>query len=197
ILARSSLRVIGATTNDEYRKHVASDPAFERRFEIVWVEEPNRDEALEILERLKPDYEKHHSVEIERGALEAAVDLSLRYMKDRRLPDKALDVLDQACSQNAMETFRAKKPEDVKTKKSVDRGAIARVVAERCRVPVENLLRTQAQRLEKVEEFLSKRIVGQPRAVAAVSQALRTAQAGLKDPRRPIGAFLFAGPSGT
>ncbi len=193
-LARGEVRVIGATTPAEYSKHIARDAALVRRFDVVWVDEPTRDEALALVEQLRSSYEEHHGVTILPEAVAAAVDLSMRYAQDRKLPDKALDLLDQACAREMLGTFRARAPEHVGP---VDRAAVARVAAERYRVPVEVLLRSDEQRLERVEDALSRRVVGQPAAVDEVARALRAATAGLKDPRRPLAAFLFAGPSGT
>ncbi len=201
-LARGALRVIGATTTDEYRKHIEKDPALERRFQVVWVEEPSRETAIAILEGLRPMLEGHHGVQITPAALEKAVDLSIRYLPDFRLPDKAIDLLDQACARAMLSTFSvspasksgAKKPAATR---EIGAEEIAAVVSERCRVPVEQLTAEEGQRLLQLEELLSRRVMGQERAVKAVANTLRSAKAGLKHPHRPIGVFLFLGPTGT
>ncbi|MCO5171121.1 MAG: AAA family ATPase [Planctomycetes bacterium] len=196
-LARGELRVIGATTPAEYSRSVAKDPALARRFDVVWVEEPTREEALALVEQLRASYEEHHGVTILPEAVAAAVDLSMRYAPERKLPDKALDLLDQACADTAVGTFRRLSADSPLPSRVVDAGRIAAIAAGRYRVPVEVLVRTNEQRLERIEDALARRVVGQPTAIDEVARALRAAQAGLRDPRRPIAAFLFAGPSGT
>ncbi|HBP23231.1 MAG TPA: Clp protease ClpC, partial [Planctomycetes bacterium] len=185
-LARADLRVIGATTPEEYERHVASDRAFARRFETLWLEEPSRAEAHEILLRLRPSYEEHHGVELELGALEAAIELSQRYLPERRLPDKALDLLDQACARGRLAKLAR-----------VGREELADLVAERARVPRHSLLRSESERLEALREFLAGRIVGQDHALDQVAATLRAARAGLRGERRPRASFLCVGPSGT
>ncbi|MBL4847387.1 MAG: AAA family ATPase [Planctomycetes bacterium] len=195
ILARGGVRLIGATTPEEYERHVARDRAFARRFEVVWIEEPSRNETLQILARLKSEFEDHHQVEIEESAFEAAVDLSRRYLPDRRLPDKALDLIDQACARAILGTFR--RVEDAAQKTfSIGRGHVADVVAERCRVPRDRLLADDEARLEGLGDALRERVIGQEPVIEALVAALRSARAGLHSPDRPLASFLFVGPSG-
>jgi ATP-dependent Clp protease ATP-binding subunit ClpC len=192
-LARGSVRCIGATTPAEYKRSIEADPALARRFQPVWIEEPSREEALAMLAGVKPRLEKHHGLAIEPAALDRAVDLSIRYLPEARLPDKAVDLLDQACTRVLLSSFS--KPTDRPL--VVGGEDVAEVVAERCRVPVERLTADEAKRLLALEEHLGRRIVGQDEAVRAVAQAVRTARAGVRDPRRPLAVFLFLGPTGT
>jgi ATP-dependent Clp protease ATP-binding subunit ClpC len=194
-LTRGDLRCIGATTIGEYRKHIEKDPALERRFQMVWVDEPTREEAVEILRGLRPRFEEHHGLQITDEAIEAAVELSMRYLPDFRLPDKAIDLIDQACASGRIATLSAFS--DLPAVASIGRPEVAAVVAQRCRLPVERLTEDDAARLLRMEEALRRRVIGQEEAVRAVSEAVRTARAGLKDPRRPIGVFLFVGTTGT
>ena len=194
-LARGTFRCIGATTTEEYRKHIEKDPALERRFQTVWIEEPTRAEALEMLEGVRPGLETHHGVAIEKAALERAVDLSIRYLPHLRLPDKAIEVVDQACARARFTTFSS--PGPATARPGVGPDEIAAVVADRCRVPIERLTRDDAQRLLDLETLLERRVKGQPAAVKAVADAIRSARAGLRDERRPVGVFLFLGPTGT
>jgi ATP-dependent Clp protease ATP-binding subunit ClpC len=194
-LARGEIRCIGATTVDEFHLHVEADRALQRRFELIWVDEPTRAEALEILTALRPRFAEHFGVTITDDALAAAVDLSHRYLPDLRLPDKAIELVDQACAAARIVTLSPDAGGRVLDR--VDRAEIAAVVAARARVPVERLTRDEARRLLGMEDALGARVVGQRRAVRAVSDAVRTARAGLADPRRPAGVFLFAGPTGT
>ena len=194
-LTRGDLRCIGATTIGEYRKHIEKDPALERRFQMVWVDEPTREEAVEILRGLRPRFEEHHGLQITDEAIEAAVELSMRYLPDFRLPDKAIDLIDQACASGRIATLSAFS--DLAAVASIGRPEVAAVVAQRCRLPVERLTEDDAARLLRMEEALRRRVIGQEEAVRAVSEAVRTARAGLKDPRRPIGVFLFVGTTGT
>jgi ATP-dependent Clp protease ATP-binding subunit ClpC len=194
-LARGELRCIGATTGEEYRRHIERDSALERRFQVVWIEEPTSREALEILTGLRPRFAEHHGLEIADAALEAAVELSQRYLPDLQLPDKAIDLIDQACATARLVSLT---PASARAApRVVDRAQVAAIVAARCRLPVERLTADEAQRLLCMEPALEQRVIGQPGAVRAVSDAIRTARSGLKDPRRPAGVFLFAGPSGT
>lgn len=192
-LARGELQVIGATTIEEYRRHVERDPALARRFSLVWIEEPNREAALGILARLREELESHHAVTIDDEALATAVDLSIRYLPDLCLPDKAIDVLDQAC---AGSRFHRRDP-GVDSTPRIDRARVAAVIAVRCRVPIETLGADESRRLLDMESVLRQRVLGQEEAIATVADALRTSRAGLADPRRPAAALLFAGPSGT
>lgn len=245
-LARGELQLIGATTISEYRKYIEKDAALERRFQPVTIEEPDEKKCTEILKGLKAGYEKHHQVEIDEEALDAAVKLSERYISDRFLPDKAIDVLDEACAkvrlrgfkapasvydleehlvkvktdlENAIrsgdmseareknqekeqiqrklertqERFRRKNKE---SKFTVTEDDVADVVAEWTKIPVHRLKEEESVRLKKLEATLHKRVVGQEEAVTAVAKAVRRGRVGLKDPNRPIGSFLFLGPTG-
>ncbi len=245
-LARGELQCIGATTLDEYRKHVEKDAALERRFQPIMVEEPSPEEAVEILRGLRDRYEAHHRVEIADEALEAAVRLSDRYVSDRYLPDKAIDLIDEAASRVRLHSFVAppdlkkieQKLEETRKEKEAAIGAqefekaarlrdqeqqireqldkmkeeweqqtvahklvvgtedIAGIVASWTGVPVKRLQMEESERLLHLEEELHRRVVGQDEAVAAVARAIRRARAGLKDPKRPIGSFIFLGPTG-
>lgn len=196
-LARGEIRVIGATTTQEFRRFIEVDPALTRRFEVIEVIEPTRSESLEILHGLRAAIEGHHRVKIVDEALEAAIDLTVRYIPSHRLPDKAIDVLDLACAQVRMRSlsadFRAKLSEGV----SITRKDVAAAVAHRCKVPVGNLEDDDADKLLRLEGDLEKRIKGQTHAIQLVSEAIRLARSGLKKPGTPIASFLFAGPSGT
>ncbi|MCI8566581.1 MAG: ATP-dependent Clp protease ATP-binding subunit [Lachnospiraceae bacterium] len=245
-LARGEVQLIGATTIDEYRKHIEKDAALERRFQPVMVEEPSEEQTIEILKGLRTSYEEHHHVTITEGALEAAVRLSARYINDRFLPDKAIDVIDEASSKTRLTTFVA--PEEIgkldaeieklekdkeqavrreafekageikrkqqkkrekkekllaawereKTEKrlQVTENEIADIVSGWTKIPVQKLEEAEGQRLKNLEETLHKRVVGQEEAVTAVAKAIRRGRVGLKDPKRPIGSFLFLGPTG-
>ena len=245
-LARSEIQLIGATTIGEYRKYIEKDAALERRFQPVTVEEPTKEQCLEILEGLKSRYENHHHVTVEQEALESAVALSVRYVNDRFLPDKAIDVLDEACSKVSLRGFKVpdsieeleqvidnlkvQKEEAIREgnmteastlhkeqiaaekkldqarnrfqKKNKDRQVtvteedIAAVVSEWTKIPVQKLAESESERLRKLEKTLHKRVIGQDEAVTAVAKAVRRGRVGLKDPNRPIGSFLFLGPTG-
>ena len=241
-LSRGELQIIGATTVEEYRKHIEKDAALERRFQPVLVEEPNEEDAEEILKGLRQCYEEYHGVTIQDEALTAAVQLSARYINDRFLPDKALDLLDEAASQVRM-TFsdkytdstaeeigqleaeqlsavrekdftvvkelhqkiqelqeRAKHPRRGRRPgakaKTVTAETIAEVVSEWTRIPVKRLAESESVHLRHLESDLHKRVIGQEEAVSAVARAVRRSRVGLKDPNRPIGSFLFLGPTG-
>lgn len=245
-LARSEIQLIGATTIGEYRKYIEKDAALERRFQPVTVEEPTKEQCLEILEGLRSRYENHHHVTVEQEALESAVALSVRYVNDRFLPDKAIDVLDEACSKVSLRGFKVpdsieeleqvidnlkvQKEEAIREgnmteastlhkeqiaaekkldqarnrfqKKNKDRQVtvteedIAAVVSEWTKIPVQKLAESESERLRKLEKTLHKRVIGQDEAVTAVAKAVRRGRVGLKDPNRPIGSFLFLGPTG-
>ena len=240
-LSRGEIQMIGATTIAEYRKYIEKDAALERRFQPVNVEEPTRDEAVEILKGLRSCYEQHHGVEISDEAVEAAVDLSVRYITDRFLPDKAIDLMDEACSRrrlgfSAQGTVQDKSVAELATLDSdleaalisgnieeaanirhrqeelakktarsqaagrhnivVGENDIADVVSVWTKIPVSKLTEKESKRLEKLETELHKRVVGQEEAVSAVAKAIKRSRVGLKDPRRPIGTFLFLGPTG-
>ncbi len=195
-LARGSLKVIGATTTSEFRQHIEKDAALERRFQVVMVEEPSRDEAVEILRGLRARFEEHHAVEIGDDALAAAVDLAVRYLPDFRLPDKAIDLVDQACAMAMVRSLSAKGRAAARVN-IIGKAEIAAAVAERCRIPVAQLPGDERERLLRIESVLEARVKGQPHAIAAVADAVRVARAGMKDATKPVAVFLFAGPTGT
>ena len=245
-LSRGDIQLIGATTLEEYRKYIEKDAALERRFQPVTVEEPSAEETVEILRGLRPYYEKHHGVEITDEALDAAVKMSQRYINDRFLPDKAIDIIDEAASriqlagyQSApemeayelelsalrdekeeavksadlsrakavqtrqleveaeMEKLRAKTERRNKRKKLVvDEAAVAATISDWTKIPLQRLTEGESKRLARLEKELHKRVIGQEEAVKAVAQAVKRGRVGLKDPNRPIGSFLFLGPTG-
>lgn len=245
-LARGEVQVIGATTIEEYRKYIEKDAALERRFQPVQVGEPTEEESIEILKGLRTLYEKHHNVEITDEGVEAAVRLSARYVNDRFLPDKAIDLMDEAAAKSRLGVMRDpqeaidKKQEihqaeldlenalrdgdleraralkaikedleldweklnkknhraDKRKKPVIGENEIAEVVAGWTKIPVSKLTENEAARLQKLEETLHKRVIGQEEAVSAVAKAVRRGRVGLKDPKRPIGSFLFLGPTG-
>lgn len=195
-LARGDFPCIGATTIKEYRTYIESDPALERRFQPIQINEPNAGEALEILQGLRPTLEAHHGLQIEDSAIDAAVALSIRYLPDFRLPDKAIDLIDQSCAATRLVSLgfgSADSPPITKIRKT----EVASVLAERCGLPVEQLTQDEGQRLLHMDQILARRVVGQPDALSAVCDAVHTGRAGLADPRRPQGVFLFVGPTGT
>ena len=245
-LARGEMQLIGATTLTEYRKYIEKDAALERRFQPVTVEEPTEDECIRILEGLKEKYEAHHDVEIEEDALKAAVHMSCRYINDRFLPDKAIDVLDESCSKVKLRGFKV--PENIvgteircgkleqekeaalkagdiekaselhreqkeaekkleqakkrfnkkneKKKVPVTEEDVADVISMWTRIPVTRLNESESERLKKLDKTLEKRVIGQEEAIQALSKAVKRGRVGLKDPARPIGSFLFLGPTG-
>jgi len=211
-LARGNIRIIGATTIDEYRKLIEPDAALERRFQCITVEEPSEAATIRILQGLRGRYEEHHGVEITDEALQAAASLAHRYIADRFLPDKAVDLLDEAASQvcidatmpEELDAQREALPPNGKVddgrkdqqKASVNREEIARVVSAWTGIPVTRMLKDEAERLLSMEEALHRRVIGQVPAVDAVSEAVRRARAGLAAPNRPIGSFIFLGPTG-
>ena len=241
-LSRGEIQMIGATTRAEYRKYIEKDAALERRFQPVYVEEPTNEETVEILKGLRYAYEEHHHVEISDQALEAAVSLSVRYISDRFLPDKAIDLMDEACSRKrlgfgkkakktlpleleiqafsddienlleagdideAAELLKKQRKLETKLDKMkqnknaksvvVDAEDIADVVSVWTKIPVNKLTEQESKRLERLEEELHKRVVGQNEAVDAVARAIKRSRVGLKDPKRPVGSFLFLGPTG-
>ncbi|GAB2671133.1 ATP-dependent Clp protease ATP-binding subunit [Saccharopolyspora gloriosae] len=191
-LARGELHLIGATTVEEYRKHVEKDPALERRFQPINVPEPSVPDTVRVLEGVAEKYRTHHRVRISAEALDAAARLSDRYLTDRFLPDKAVDLLDQACSRVRMRRGGASwGPEPL-----VDAADVADVVARRTGIPVDEVSAQDRRRLLDLEKRLTERVVGQDVAVRSVAEAVRRARAGLADPERPIGSFLFLGPTG-
>jgi ATP-dependent Clp protease ATP-binding subunit ClpC len=189
-LARGELQCIGATTFDEYRKYIESDAALERRFQPVMVAEPSIEQTIAILRGLRDSYAQHHRVTIGDDAIEAAAALSARYIADRFLPDKAIDLMDEAAASVALQNKGA---ED---RPSVTRENVAAVVTRWTGIPQASLSESQANRLLDLENVLGRRVVGQARAIGAVSDTIRRARAGLHDPRKPLGSFLFRGPSG-
>ena len=245
-LSRGEIQLIGATTLEEYRKYIEKDAALERRFQPITVEEPTEEETLEILKGLRPYYERHHKVEIQDEALEAAVKMSVRYINDRFLPDKAIDIIDEAASKVQLCGYRkmpeleqfelelkslsGEKEEALKTadllrakaaqkrqeeveqqieklrqkekrraKRSgaaVTEASVAEIVSDWTKIPVQRLTEGETKRLANLEKELHKRVIGQDEAVKAVSQAVKRGRVGLKDPNRPIGSFLFLGPTG-
>ncbi len=245
-LSRGEIQLIGATTLEEYRKYIEKDAALERRFQPVTVEEPTEEETLEILKGLRPYYEYHHGVQIEDEALRAAVKMSTRYINDRFLPDKAIDIIDEAASkvqlsgyrsmpelelmelklkdvlkekeeavknadlvgakeaqkrqkdlEEQMEKQRLKETRRIKRKAmTVTEASVADIVSGWTKIPVQRLTEGETKRLAHLEKELHKRVIGQDEAVKAVSQAVKRGRVGLKDPNRPIGSFLFLGPTG-
>ena len=245
-LARGEIQLIGATTREEYRKYIEKDAALERRFQPVVVEEPTEEQSIAILKGLRPQYEEHHKVTITDEALVAAVRLSSRYINDRFLPDKAIDLIDEAASKIRLTTYvepaeiksltediekleiqkeqaikneayekagdikkrQQKKREKIEKirekwqkektsrKLTVGEGEIADVVSGWTKIPVRKLAEEESERLRKLESILHERVVGQEEAVTAVAKAIRRGRVGLKDPKRPIGSFLFLGPTG-
>ena len=244
-LSRGEVQMIGATTRTEYRKYIEKDAALERRFQPVYVEEPTREETIAILQGLRSKYEEHHGVTISDDALEVATDYAIRYINDRFLPDKAIDLIDEAASRKKLGIFAgnktAKKAEEArhnleealevalaegdieaaqalkkdldKTDKKIEKTKhnmrekeqeqmlvteedVADVVSVWTKIPVSKITQTESQRLLKLEEILHKRVVGQNEAVETAAKAIRRGRVGLKDPKRPIGSFLFLGPTG-
>ena len=196
-LARGEIRVIGATTTQEFRRFIEVDAALTRRFEVIEVAEPTRAETMTILQGLRPGIEAHHGVKIHDEALDAAVDFTVRYMPSQKLPDKAIDVLDQACAQARMRSLSGDFKAQVMAGISIMRKDVAAAVAHRCKVPVGDMDQDAAACLLNLESELARRVKGQPSAIKSVSEAIRLARAGLKKIGSPIAAFLFAGPSGT
>ena len=193
-LARGELHVIGATTIEDYRKSIEKDAALERRFQPVRVDAPDVKASLAILKHLAPRYEAYHHVQIREGALEAAVKLSDRYLPDRNLPDKAIDIMDEACASvrmHSVKDFTGEMGDPV-----VDEDVVRMVISQWTNIPLTRLTTADSKNLIKLEEQLHDRIVGQNEAVHAVAQAVRRARAGMKDPHRPVGTFLFLGPTG-
>ena len=191
VLARGELQLIGATTNQEFRTHIQKDAALERRFGRVQIEEPTPAQAAAILEGLAPRYERYHSVHLPPETLREAVELSVRYLPGRFLPDKAIDLVDEACAAARIRAEREGKADPTLTRED-----IARVVAQASGVPVERVGEKERERLDKLESRLNAEIVGQQKAVAAVAGAIRRSRTGLGEPGRPMGAMLFLGPTG-
>ncbi len=192
-LARGELVCVGATTHEEYRRAIAADPALDRRFRTIDIEEPSAADTLAILSGQRKKLEDHHGVIIRPEALESAVNLSVRFLPDRRLPDKALDLLDEACTRVIIRTMS---PDEYTGVPEVQVENIAAVLADWTGIPVTDLTKDEKRRLSGLEESLMKRVIGQDAAVQTVAEAIKTSRAGLGDPNRPIGVFLFLGPSG-
>ena len=193
-LARGEIRVIGATTYKEYRKHVEKDAALARRFQRVDVREPDQKQTLRILHGLRARYEAYHGVQISEDALTAAVELSQRYVTDRYMPDKAIDLMDEAASMAKMDAWKSS---DLSADVLIIRAPeIARIISQWTGIPADRIGADSRSELLELEERLSKRIIGQPEAISAISRALRRSRAGLNDPTRPLGVFMLLGPSG-
>ena len=192
-LARGQLHLIGATTQEEYRRVIRKDAALERRFQPIQVGEPTAGQALTILESLAPRYSHHHGIPFTHGAMEAAVALSVRYLADRRLPDKAIDLLDEAAAQTRMTWEAGNRAEEPP---AVSRQEVAEVVAQWTGIPLSAITQEERDRLLALEDHLSRQVAGQAQAVRAVAKAIRRSRAGLKEPGRPVGSFLFLGPTG-
>lgn len=192
-LARGELIVIGATTHEEYRRAIAQDPALDRRFRPIDIDEPSEEDTLTILAGQQKRLEDHHGVQIRPAALESAVRLSVRYMPDRRLPDKALDLLDEACARVVIHTQH---PDATDGALWVGVESVAEVLSDWTGIPINELTRDEKRRLSEIEQILMRRVIGQDDAVHSVADAVRTSRTGLSDPHRPIGVFLFLGPSG-
>lgn len=241
ILAKGDIQIIGATTIDEYRKHVEKDQALTRRMQPVHVEEPNKDDTIKIIEGLKDKYEDHHKVEITDEAIKAAVDLSQRYIQDRFLPDKAIDVIDEACSKERIKNYKEnknqvskkeildklieeknmaineqnfekaaslrdqinetrekleKEKEEKKTDLKISFDEVAKIVSSWSKVPIIKLTEDEKQKYMDLDIDLKKEVIGQDKAIDKISHAIKRARVGLKDPKKPIGSFIFVGPTG-
>ena len=198
-LARGELQLIGATTTREYRLYIEKDPALERRFQPITVDEPSPELAVKIVKGVKSKYENHHGVQITDEAIETAVQLSVRYITDRFLPDKAFDIIDEACSKLKISAYHERKnnqqPQQNRAR-ALTANDVRLVVSQMTGVPVAELSREEKDKLVHLEEELSNRVIGQSEAVKVVSRAVRRQRAGLKDPNRPIGSFIFVGPTG-
>lgn len=198
-LASGKIKCIGATTYSEYKKYIEKDAALERRFQIIMVEEPSENETLEILKGLKKRYEEYHQVIIEPEALKSAISLSVRYLPDRKLPDKALDIIDEACCRLKIPSLSLLGSlKDLKSIKDdiVDEEIVAKIVSEWSGRPVERLSKEEQKRLIQMEESLQGRVIGQGNAIVKLSQRIRMAKSGIKNPQKPMGVFLFIGPTG-
>ena len=193
-LARGEITCIGATTFEEYRKAIAKDPALDRRFRTIDIGEQSVSEAMVVIDNVYKRYEEHHKVTILPDAREAAVRLSDRYMRDRRLPDKALDLLDEACARLVIQSSTG---DDEETgPREVTAHTVTEVLSEWTGIPVSELTANERKRFAHMDEALRERVIGQDRAVTTISDAIKASRAGLGDPRRPVGVFLFLGPSG-
>lgn len=192
-LARGEIQVIGATTTDEYRKYIERDAALERRFQPIRVKEPSEEESIRILNGMIGRYESHHHVAFMPEAIRAAVEMSGRYVNDRYLPDKALDLVDETAASVYLDH-----PEISEHKEPVNVGSeeIANTISQWTGIPVTQVNQDERTRMLRMEELLGKRIIGQEQAVKALSKAMRRVRAGIQSPDRPIGSFLFLGPTG-
>ena len=190
-LARGEMQIVGATTIAEYRQHIEKDAALERRLQPVRVKEPSVEQTIDILGAVQGNYERHHNVKYTPEALKAAAELSERYLNDRFLPDKALDLLDEAGASSQLDF--ADKVGDTPV---VTEHTIAEVISEWTGIPIGKLETTEMDRLVALEDQMEKRVKGQARAVRSVARAIRRARSGLRDPRRPVASFLFCGPTG-
>lgn len=188
-LSHGDIQIIGATTTEEYRTQIQKNPALERRLQPITIAEPTEEETIEILKGLRGKYEEFHGVTIDDDALTAAAQMSARYITDRFLPDKAIDVLDEAAARASLSHKKTKKIK-------VSEKDVAAVVSEWTKIPVSRLSESESKRLMKLEETLHKRVIGQEEAVSAVARAVRRSRVGLKNPSKPIGSFLFLGPTG-
>lgn len=194
-LARGALKCIGATTTEEYRRHIEKDDALERRFQVIYVDEPTREETVLILQGIRPRFEAHYGLIIPDPVIEKAVELAVRYLPDLRLPDKAVDIVDQACSRSALKTVSSSKLQE--ESRSIGVEDIAAVVSEMCRIAAAELTGDERERLLRMEEHLERRVIGQDHAITEIAETLRAARVGIKDPRKPAGVFLFLGATGT
>jgi len=194
-LARGTIKCIGATTTAEYRKSIEKDPALERRFQVIWVDEPTKEEAILMLRGIRKKLEEHHGVIINDNVIAKAVELAMRYITDFRLPDKAIDILDQACARMMLKTFT---PEIISATENATLTVddIVQVVAERCKIPVGTLTIEEQERFLNIDDALKQRVLGQDHAIREVGKAITSAKAGLNEPNKPI-VFLFAGSTGT
>lgn len=202
-LTRGEVRCIGATTIEDYRRIIEKDPALERRFQTIILEEPSKEETLEILKGIKEAYENHHRVYYTEEALKSAVELSQRYIWDRRLPDKAIDLIDQAAAQKQLHTLNMDHLEFMEISrtgarriKEITKEDIAEVISSWTGIPLSRITEEESQRLLKLEETLKKRVLGQEEAIEAVARVVRNSKVGLDNPCRPNGVFLFLGPTG-
>ncbi len=199
-LARGDIQIIGATTEDEYRRYIEKDGALERRFQPVRIEEPSEENSVKILNGIKECYEKHHKITISESSIKAAVNLSKRYITDRFLPDKAIDLIDEACSRKKMKTERNIFSDDffceVKPSAEITGDDVAEVVSMKTGIPLTRLTETETEKLSLMEDTIRKRITGQEKAVKTVCDAIKRNRTGLKDEQKPIGTFLFCGPTG-
>ena len=191
VLSRGDIQVIGATTIDEYRKSIEKDTGLERRLQSILIEEPSKEETIKILKGLKFKYEKFHNVKISDEAIKTAVDLSNRYIMDRFLPDKAVDVIDEAASRAKIKGSKSKN-----NKVSINSDIVTEIIGLWTGIPINKIVKSEGDKLLNLEGILHKRVIGQNDAVNAVSKAIRRSRSGLKDPKRPIGSFLFLGPTG-